>query len=414
MLGPVVDAWGMGRFLCLARMFLLGLGFAFAGSVWAQAEDESERGYVIESVEISGTSRLTPEQAAAEFGLKAGVKIGDDLVFTVRQKILSLGVFRSATLLLKKGAQPGHVRVLLQIEDDPDVLTDWALGGEVGMTYRDRQAVAAGTSGPPLGYRLGLVSRNLFRNFHRAGAWVDIDGVGIARAGQFLYGLPRFAAEDVQFDFRLSAVDVAHRYLDASSYAQRVEAVWSSEFGDYSRLSYGTIMLQNTGRMAMPYFPSFLAGPSAGYSYETRVQGFLPGNGFKFFGQFIYAPLESHLSVMELSSARTWIFDESVWITPSIDLQTTGVRGMNGRAELRLDVPLNEAWSSRDQAAVYFRMRAGGDRYEDKTLAGSAALIGLRYFSSGFIADLGFHVTRSPREFTLEDVGQQQQEETAK
>jgi hypothetical protein len=394
----------------LTPPFVLLLSFFVSSQAWGQAEDDADRGYTVESVEINGTSRLTPEQAAAEFGLKAGVKIGDDLVFTVRQKILSLGVFRSATLLLKKGAQPGFVRVLLQVEDDPDVLTDWALGGEVGMTYRDRQAVAAGTAGPPLGYRLGLVSRNLFRNFHRAGAWVDIDGVGIARSGQFLYGLPRFAAEDVQFDFRLSAVDVAHRYLDASGYAQRVEAVWSSEYGDFSRLSYGTTMLQNTGRMAMPYFPSFVAGPTVGYSYESRVQGFLPGNGSKLVSQFIYAPLNAHLSVLEVGTAKTWIFDESVWITPSLDFQATGTRGVNGRAEIRLDVPLNEAWSSRDQAAVYFRMRAGGDRYGDQSLGGSAALIGLRYFSSGFIADLGFHVTRSPREFTLEDVGQQQQE----
>jgi hypothetical protein len=169
-------------------------------------------------------------------------------------------------------------------------------------------------------------------------------------------------------------------------------------------------MLQNTGRMAMPYFPSFVAGPTVGYSYESRVQGFLPGNGSKLVSQFIYAPLNAHLSVLEVGTAKTWIFDESVWITPSLDFQATGTRGVNGRAEIRLDVPLNEAWSSRDQAAVYFRMRAGGDRYGDQSLGGSAALIGLRYFSSGFIADLGFHVTRSPREFTLEDVGQQQQE----
>jgi hypothetical protein len=357
--------------------------------------------YTLESLDVVGTDRLTTEQAAEEFGLKPGAMVDDDLVLQTRQRVLTMGIFKSAVLLLKRGSERGKVRLILQVEDDPDVLTDWGIGGELGLVYRDAQAVNANTEGPPLGYRIGLVARSLFGAFHRASALFDLDGDGIARSSRLIYGLPRFAAEDVQFDIEAHMVDVNHRYLDSSAFGSRFQAMWTTSAGDYEEFRYGTAMYLNRGRYSMPLFPTSLAGPKIGYSYETRLNGFLPGAGQLTSVSLLYAPIEAKLSVLEADLARTWQIAESSWLSLSADLVGVGVAAYSARFESRFDMALTDAFSKSDQAGLYVRLRAGQDEVKGRKFYGTAALIGVRYHSAGLIADLGFHITHSPLDLGL-------------
>jgi hypothetical protein len=357
--------------------------------------------YRLESLEVVGTERLSQKQVEEEFGLRPGATVDDELVLQTRQRVLSMGVFRSAVLLMKRGSERGLVRLILQVEDDPNVLTSWGLGGEVGLVYTDWQAQNVNTEGPPLGYRLGIVARSLFGAFHRASATFDLDSQGIARGMRLIYGLPRFTAEDVQFDIEAQFVDVNHRYLDAGGFGGRVQAMWTTALGDYDEMRYGTAMYLNRGRFNMPKFPRSLAGPKIGYAYETRLNGFMPGTGELVGVSMLYAPIEAQSSVMELELAKTYQVNEAVWTSFLADVVAAGVKSYSARIETRFDFAVTESFSRGDQAEVYLRLRAGQDEAERVKFVGSAAILGLRYHSSGLIADIGVHITKSPFDLKL-------------
>ena len=397
--------------IALTSMTIFGGLPTIARALDAKVEKpDSDRRFIrLEILEVKGSSRLTAEQLTEELGLRPGVKLTDAMVFDARRKLLGLGLFRSALIYQRRGSRPGWAKLVIELEDDPSVLTDWALGGSIGLAYSEDELSERDPETPSLGYRVNLIGRNFFSSLHRINLLSDMDSEGTIREMRFAYGLPRFATEDVQFDFEAAAVDVRSRYLNAMAYSGRVQGLWTTSVGD-AELFYGPAMYVNREpRFAFPGFPKSTAGPKLGYLRETRLIRFLPGEGYRYSGSAMYSIFRSHESIFEASGAYTFDFWNYAYLTLQADGLAIGSVGYSFRGENRLDIPIGPTHSKAKQMSnLFFRLRAGADEYKSSHLLGSSAIIGLRYHSPGFIAELSFEITQAPKEF----VDQELQERT--
>jgi hypothetical protein len=412
----------------MQRLFLLGIAFpsAFmslvatlflASTAHAQATpkaplnvgaDNRVRVYKLESVELVGSTRMSSEALAIELNLTPGRALNDELVMTTRSKLLGLGLFKSVILVMRKGSTAGMAKLIVEVEDDDSVLGDWALGGELGVTATETSAsnTAVSSSSTPLDYRFNLIGRNLFSELHRGSLTLDIDEKGSFRAGQLAYGLPRFAAEDVQFDAEIAAANVQHRYLEALGFGARGQGLWSHDLANGGEMQYGAAMYVNKKPyFAVPGFPSSVAGPKLAYYRETRLRGFFPGEGHSVGAAVLFAPMRTEHSLLEVNLAKTYDLAHLLYVTFDIKALSLGIDGYSVRGESRFDIPLGRAKSGEDQAELFVRLRGGSDNIDKVDLVGSAAIFGVRYHSSGFIAELGIKVTRSPEEFTPKNIG---------
>lgn len=361
--------------------------------------DKKVKAYLLETVELTGTDRMTTQQLVDELALTPGTPLDDELVMTTRSRLLGLGLFKSAILIMRKGTKPGYAKLIVEVEDDPGVLTSWALGGELGVTITETNAQSVDTDSAPMDYRMGLVGRNVFGDLHRASVYIDFDNQGEVRQGQIAYGLPRFAREDAQFDAELAAVDSYYRYLDAQGFGMRGQGLWSHSLAGVGEVQYGAAMYVNKGpHFAVPGFPSSVAGPKFAYYKETRLRGFFPGGGYQVGASLLLAPTQTENSVMELNLAKTYDVASLFYLTLDTRALAVGAEGYSFRAEGRLDVPFGAADPGEDQAEGFLRLRGGHDSVGNVNLVGSAAIIGVRYHSSGFIAELALKVTRAPEE----------------
>jgi hypothetical protein len=324
---------------------------------------------------------------------------------STRTRLLGLGLFKSAILLMRKGSKPGYARLIVEVEDDDSVLSDWALGGELDVTVSENDAsttVEGDSSSVPMDYRLALVGRNVFGNLHRASLFADIDAQGKFREGQVAYGLPRFAKEDAQFDAEIAAVDVSHRYLDALGFGAHGQGLWSRTLASGSgEVQYGAAMYVNKKPdFAVPGFPQVVAGPKVAYYRETRLRSFFPDAGHLLGASLLVAPQRADRSVIELTAAKTFNLGDLVWFTLDSRAAGIGFHGYALRAESRFDVPIGSHDPGQDQGEFFVSLRGGQDRLEKTNLVGSAAVIGVRYHSNGFIAELALKVTKTPDELT--------------
>lgn len=370
--------------------------------------------YQLESLEIKGSNRITPFHLEEYFALKPGTALNDETVLDTRQKLLGTGLFRSVLLYMKKGSTVGKARLVIELEDEPTVLTDWGVGGSVGLTYGEPKASNTTPGSAPLGYRMELISRNLMADLHRGGMLVDIDANGQVREGQLAYGFPRFANEGVQFDAQFSVVDPYFRYLNTMGFGSRGEALWSQEAGDYRKFKYGIAMYLNQGeRFAFPEFPKNVAGPKVVWEQETRFLGFFPSSGHKLGLGAVVSPGNTEDSLLELSAAQTYAVRSALWLTLQGDALIVGRRGVSSRLESRLDWAFDGPQKNKpdsDQAALFLKLRYGNDHLAKTDWDGSAATLGLRYHSAGFIAELAIKVTRTPKDLEpfvskVEDAG---------
>lgn len=358
-----------------------------------------KRTYTLETLELRGTTRIDAEFLQEELGLKPGIPLSDELVIETRSRLLGLGLFQSAILSMKKGSRPGTARLIVEVEDDAGVLTDWAIGGELGVTVAERDARAIDAGNAPMDYRLGLVGRNLFTDLHRGSLMLDFDSDGEFRQGQLAYGLPRFTREDVQFDAEIAATDVTQRFHDAMGFGARGQGLWTQRFHGIGELQYGAAMYVNEKpNFAVPGFPASVAGPKIAYFKETRFRGFFPSKGHLIAGSLLLAPTDTDTSVIELALARTFgIFDVFYW-TLDTRVLAVGSEGYSLRGDSRFEIPLGGKDPHEDQAQMFLSLRGGHDVYGKTNLVGSAAIVGVRYHSSGFIAELALKVTKTPEE----------------
>lgn len=363
------------------------------------AEGRKVQVYKLETVEIQGSTRLGARDLAAELGLVKGTPLDDTLVMVTRSRLLGLGLFKSAILVMRKGTQPGFAKLIIELEDDDSVLTDWALGGELGVSLSENAASTVDPDRAPLDYRLGLVGRNLFNNLHRGSLFFEFDSGGHYQNGQLAYGFPRFTREGVQFDAEIAATSIRHRYLDVLGFGGRGQGLWSRTIGNLGEVQYGAAMYVNKAPdFALTGFPSAVAGPKFAYYKETRLRGFFPGSGHQIGASVLVSPTQTENSVLEINLAKTFACGELLYFTFDTDVLTVGVDGYALRSEGRFDMPLGHQDPGEDQAELFLRLRGGHDVIDETNLVGSAAIVGVRYHSSGFIAELALKLTRSPEE----------------
>lgn len=358
--------------------------------------------YRLDTVEIAGSSRMTAQKLATELGLTPGILLNDELVMSTRARLLGLGLFKSAILIMRRGSIPGTAKLVVEVEDDPSVLGDWAMGGELDVAVADRDLRAADPNMAPLDYRLGLVGRNIFGALHRGTAMADIDSKGSLRQAHIAYGLPRFAHEGVQFDTELALVNPAYRYLDTLGFGAHGQSLWSRTVANLGEVQYGAAMYVNKRpNYYLPGFPTAVAGPKIALFKETRLHGFFPGEGYLLAPSLVLAPVDTHFSLFELDMARTFALRKWLYLTMDMRGMAVGLQGYAVRGEGRIDVPLSHARPEEDQAEVFLRLRGGRDELAQTSLTGTEAVFGVRYHSSGFIAELAVQVTRSPQQLTV-------------
>ena len=361
--------------------------------------DRKVQVYRLETVEIQGSNRISADDLSSELGLVKGTPLDDNLVMTTRSRLLGLGLFRSAILVMRRGSQPGFAKLIIEVEEDDNVLTNWALGGELDVSLSENAASTVDPEHSPMDYRLGIVGRNLFNSLHRGSLFLDLDSTGKFEEGQLAYGLPRFTLEDVQFDAEIAGVNVRHRYLDALGFGGRGEGLWSRTITGIGEIQYGAAMYVNKGpEYALTGFPSAVAGPKVAYFRETRLRGFYPGSGHLIGASLVLAPTQTEKSLLEVDLAKTFSIADYLYLSLDARALTVGVDGYSLRGEGRIDVPIGSQDPHEDQAELFLRFRGGHDVIDETSLVGSSAILGVRYHSSGFIAELAIKFTRSPEE----------------
>lgn len=369
----------------------------------ATASVRPPRVYLLESVELKGSSRLSVTQIVRELGLSSGTPLDDQLVMVTRTRLLGLGLFKNVTLLMKKGTAKGLAHLIIQVEDDETVLTDWAIGTTLGITQSERFVGTSNQENATTGFELSLIGRNMFRSLHRGAVSASIDSEGILRKGHLAYGLPRFAKEDIQFDAELQLINSEHFFLDVMGFGGKGQGLWSLSTHDYGVFSYGAAMYFNEKNdYSVRGYPRSVAGPRLIYSKENRLRTFIPGPGFAYSASLLLSAVKMQHSVVELNFSKTLRTDYAGSYTIGSDLLSVGVEAYSLRSEIRWDYPLSSVsdGSSGDASEIFFRLRGGLDILTGERLRGYAAILGLRYHSSGFIAELGFQFTRFPEKLS--------------
>lgn len=393
-------SWSLPATDVLAQALAVPENTASSKASAKPATDQRVRIYTLESIEVRGSTRISAEDLSVELGLTKGTKLDDDMVMTSRSKLLGLGLFRSVILIMRKGSAPGQAHLIVDLEDDDGVLSDWALGGELSVTASESLAPAVDSNASPMDYRVGLVGRNLFRSLHRGSFYLDLDGDANVRAGQLAYGFPRFTQEDVQFDAEVAASSPRYRYLDTIGFGGRGQGLWSMTMPGQGELLYGVAMYVNKKPdFAVTGFPDAVAGPKVAFFKETRLRGFFPGEGYQIGASILLSPLNTEESVLELAIARTIRLFNFAYVTADAKALALTTNGYSFRGETRLDIPFTSTNPEDDQAELFLRLRGGQDHIGKYSYIGSAAVIGVRYHSSGFIAELGLKITRSPEDF---------------
>lgn len=373
----------------------------------AVAADTSHKAYRLESLELRGTFRLSSDKLQKTLHIKVDDELTDEYVSELRARMLSLGIFKDAIFSLQRGSVPGKAKLAISAIDDDSVMGRESLGGEFGLLVSEPERTS-GDNTPFRAYRFGLIARNLFHSMHRAALTADMDAKGTVTSGNAAYGLPRFAAEGIQFDSEIKASDPTSRYLETQAFGMKIQSLWSRSQRWWD-VQYGAAWYSNTHtRYRLEGWPEVSAGPKVGLIHETRFLGFTPGDGWRASVSILPSLVKREEAISEWNLAGTWApFRYTVW-TADVQATTVGRTGVTTRDELRLDVPITDSSSEGTKALIFLKLREGHDRYKEYVLFGSDASIGIRYHSSGFIGELSFQITqRNPLDTPLPPVTKQ-------
>ena len=350
----------------------------------------------LESFELRGSTRLSSETLQKIVDIKQGDKIDDSLIPEMRAKILGLGLFRQVLFSLQKGKDPAKVILVASVVDDPGVVGNAAIGGELGLRANGGSAAFEDNS-LFRSYHFGFVARNLFSNRHRASLTADIDAQGSLAAGSAAYGLPRFTQEAVQFDASASVSDPSERYLETQAFGIKSQSLWTQSV-NFIDLQYGAVWYTNTHqKYRLNSWPETVAGPKLGLIHDNRFLGFLPSQGWRMAASFIPSLVKRDQAIIESQISGTWFPASLVALTGDFQATTVGKSGVTTRATARVDVPITDKSSEGTKAVVFSMFRQGYDRFQEKNYKGSDAVFGLRYYSTGFIGELSFQITKKEK-----------------
>lgn len=377
--------------LRIIYVFLIASGFARTHAVAQSASAFTATvNYELESFEFVGSSRLTMEQVKDHLKIQDHMVMTDSWISESRTTLLGLGIFKDVIFSLRKGSRPGLAKLIIKAEDDDTVLSDWAVGGEFGLSLTD-PTPALGDDSVFRGYRFGLIARNILRESHRAAMLWDLNSRGNLVYGQVAYGLPRFVKESIQFDSALTVVEPRERYFETESYGLKFQSLWTRQRGGVDVI-YGASWFSNThNRYRLEEWPDIVAGPKIGVIRETRFMGFFPRPGYRIAVAVIPNLLHRQDYVSESEIAGTLTPWDFAAITASAKAITTGHKAISTRAEGRLDIPL-PSHEHGLRSMFYIAVRNGQDHFKDLKISGTETIAGFRYHSTGFIGDLSFRV----------------------
>lgn len=348
----------------------------------------------IESIEVKGTSRLSADDLTSAIRVRTGDSIDDESMMELRARLLGLGLFKDAIFSMQKGSSRDSARLTIMVVDDNSVVGNSALGAEFGLIATDHHG-AVDDSSPFRSYHLGFIARNLFSNRHRAAVTADMDVKGTLAAGYAAYGLPRFAPEAVQFDAVVSVVDPEYRYLEARAFGQKILSQWTQSY-KYGDLQYGAAWYSNTHRRyRLEPWPEVVAGPRVGFVHDTRFLGFMPSEGWKSALTVMPSLVRRSEFVSEAQLGGTLIPMRHLAVSADLHSVTVGQTGVTTRGELRLDVPITDRNFEGTKAVLFTGVRQGYDRFKDTAISGSDAMFGIRYYSTAFIGELTFQITKN-------------------
>jgi hypothetical protein len=357
---------------------------------WAMCESSTTSAYELESIEIIGTTRITEEQLREQLRIKNHTLMSDTWIAEARANLLGLGIFRDVIFSMKKGTKPGFAKLLLRAEDDENVVSDWAMGGEFGLSLTE-PTPAFGEESVFRGYRVGLIARNILRESHRASVLADIDSRGNLVFAQMAYGLPRFVAEEIQFDAAIKAVEPRERYFETEGYGLKIQGLWTRQRRGFDLL-YGIAWYSNNhSRYHLEGWPTLIAGPKIGILRETRFLGFIPGDGYKASIAVTPSMLHRDETVLESEVAVSFSTVGAVALTLSGKSIATGKTAISNRGEAKIEVPITSA--SRGLRSLFYIAALGGnDHFKENWVQAREYVSGFRYHSTGFIGDVNFRV----------------------
>ena len=354
------------------------------------ASADTTPSYKLESLEITGSTRVSSAQLRELLHIRDHQTMSEEWIAQARTELLGLGLFSDVIFTLKKGSKNGLAKLVIIATDDDNVLSDWAVGGEFGLSLTE-PTPAFGEDSVFRGYKVGLIGRNIFQQAHRAAILTDIDSRGSLVSGQIAYGLPRFLAEEIQFDAAVSAVEARERYLDAEGFGLKIQSVWTRQRHGFD-LVHGIGWYSNThSRYKLEGFPELVAGPKLGVIRETRFLGFIPNEGYRVGFSIMPSLLRRNEAVTEGEVAAT--LAAGSWFSWSVSANslTTGRHAVSNRAETRVDVPVKSI-SKGLSSLLYLSAKAGNDHYKDISINANEYVAGFRYHSTGFIGDLNFRI----------------------
>lgn len=369
-----------------SRLIIFFAASLLAGPILAQVQ--AAKTYELESITISGTTRITANQLREQLRIRDHQVLTDEWMVDARTKILGLGLFQDVLFSLKKGATPGFARLDIKFENDENVLSDWAVGGEFGLTMTE-PTPEFGSDSAFRSYKFGLVARNVVSGSHRASVIADVDSRGNLVYGNFAYGLPRFIHESIQFDGAISVVEPKERYYETEGFGLKIQSQWIRQRRGFDVL-YGAAWYSNTHtRYRLEGWPEAVVGPKFGLVRETRFLGFFPKTGYRTSVCFLPSLVRRSEAVLEAELAGTVVPLNFSAVTVSAKALTIGKYAVTTRAEAKVEIPITMVERGL-RSLFYVGIRNGQDHYKSQKITSTETVVGFRYHSTGFIGDINF------------------------
>lgn len=127
-----------GRAALAAALLSFALGGALPGAALAQDPSPPQAaptGFVVDTVEVRGTRRVTPEAVRSAAGVRSGSVVNAQLVQDAIRRVMATGSFESVQVFVR-GAQQGRGALVLDVTERPFVAQ---------ITFVGLQSVSAGT-----------------------------------------------------------------------------------------------------------------------------------------------------------------------------------------------------------------------------------------------------------------------------
>ncbi len=348
------------------------------------------RSFVLDAISTSGSERLPPHFFEEELGLHPQSSLSPQDLERLQTQLLGTGLFRSVRLYLEKGEQPGHARLLVELDDDLSVLGPWGLGAELAISEAQLSSRSLSPNLSPLGVKSQLISRNLFGHLHRGSALLDIDGDAKVRGAQLAYGFPRFSAEDTQFDAQIEIIDPSTRYLEAGAFGAKAQALWTLGSEGLRHVQVGVAYASNQNKnFQYRDFPKSVIGPQLGMSVETRLLGFRPSQDYHLGGTLLLTSAGLRQMAYAAEGAYTWELSPHTSLTAESQMESVGLLSFHMRNGLHFDFTL-PIWQSEQDPSFFLQALQGLDRFENQHLDGHEWRLGLRLHSAGLIAEISF------------------------